>query len=378
MPVFSIKPRLGGWFAACLLAGAIAVAPIAVAPVGAQSPASQYRGLATIDIPFANGPIRADHVPEIRLKLKGAPPHRFGMDTGSTGIVVAAEHFEPGPGDTNDGPGQLTYNSSGRILHGTHYTTDVEILDNGDRPVATARVQVLRVDRITCQRNARDCEPNPRPRGVAFMGVGFARGQAQGTSDSAAPRNPFVNLVSLASGAPMSSIRPGYIVTRTGIHLGMSEALTRNFAFVKLSPSGATSTTGLPQWSAAPLTVSVDGQVGTGTLLPDTGINYMFVSPPPGTPLSRGQRVPSGTKVEIWLPGQGGPGASYRLSVGDWNNPLQPTRVVVVNDAGVFVNTGRMFFEGFDYLYDAAGGYVGYGWNGRVSSAYGQVTPGSR
>ena len=30
-----------------------------------------------------------------------------------------------------------------------------------------------------------------------------------------------------------------------------------------------------------------------------------------------------------------------------------------------------------DYLSDAAGGYVGYGWNGRVSHEYGGVTPGS-
>ena len=57
---------------------------------------------------------------------------------------------------------------------------------------------------------------------------------------------------------------------------------------------------------------------------------------------------------------------------------MQPERVVVVRDPGVFVNTGRMFFEGFDYLYDAVGGYVGYGWNGRVSSGYGRVTPGAR
>ena len=28
-------------------------------------------------------------------------------------------------------------------------------------------------------------------------------------------------------------------------------------------------------------------------------------------------------------------------------------------DRGVFVNSGRMFLEGFDYLYDAAGGYRG-------------------
>jgi hypothetical protein len=47
-----------------------------------------------------------------------------------------------------------------------------------------------------------------------------------------------------------------------------------------------------------------------------------------------------------------------------------------VHDRGVFVNTGRMFLEGFDYLYDAASGYVGFGWTGRLSSEYGGVTPG--
>ena len=373
MTVVPIRSRLGAGLGAFLLAGLVAGGP-----ASAQSPASQYRGLATIDVPFANGPIRMDHVPEIRLKLRGASPRRFGMDTGSTGIVVSAEHYEPGPGDTNEGPGRIFYNSSGRVLHGTYYTTDVEILHDDDRPAATARVRVLRVDSITCMANARDCEPRSRPRGVAFMGVGFDRRAAQGTEGSTEPHNPFVNLVSLASGAPASSIRPGYIVTRTGIHLGMSEALTRNFAFVKLSARGTTSASGLDQWNAAPLTVSVDGVSGTGTMLPDTGINYMFLSPPPGSPVARGERVPAGTRIDIALPGPGGPGAFYQVAVGDRGNPMQPERVVVVRDPGVFVNTGRMFFEGFDYLYDAAGGYVGYGWNGRVSGAYGRVVPGAR
>ena len=85
MSVVSIKRRLGVALGGCLLAGLAASGT-----AGAQSPASQYRGLTTIEIPFANGPIRADHVPEIRLKLKGAAPHRFGMDTGSTGIVAAS------------------------------------------------------------------------------------------------------------------------------------------------------------------------------------------------------------------------------------------------------------------------------------------------
>ena len=373
----SVRPT--GMSRAAVIVGCLLASLLATDAARAQNPSSLYRGLQTIEIPYANGPMRAEHVPEIRLKLRGAAPRRFGMDTGSTGIVVAAEHFQPGPEDTNDGPGQLTYNSSGRVLHGTHYTTDVEILHNDDRPAATARVQVLRVERITCLRHARNCEPNPHPRGVAFMGVDFARGHAQGTGDDGVPRNPFVNLVSLASGAPVSSIRPGYIVTRNGIHLGMNESLVRDFAFVKLSPRGTTSSNGLPEWNAAPLTVTVDGVTGTGTSLPDTGINYMFLSPPRGTLLLHGERAPPGTRIAVSLPGPGAAAsANYEITVGSYENPMHPARVEVVRDPGVFVNTGRMFFQGFDYLYDAVAGYVGYGWNGRVSNAYGGVSPGPR
>lgn len=344
----------------------------ATLPAAAQSPQA-YRGLNAIAIPFANGPVRLEHVPEIWLRLPGSEPRRFGMDTGSTGIVVSSEHYIPGPNDVDDGPGQLVYNSSGRVLYGTHWTTDVEIMHGRERPAAIARVQVLRVERITCLAHARDCEPRERPRGVSFMGVGFGRNSAQGTAPTA-QRNPFIALTSLASGLPASSVRPGYIVTREGIHLGMTPELTRNVAFVKLTPRGTVG--GLPDWEGAPLTVSVDGVTGTGTSLMDTGIKCMFLSPPAGTSLVRGRRAPDGTNIAIWLPGQAAPNATYAFTVGDRSNPMHPERVEVVHDAGTFVNTGRMFLQGFDYLYDAIGGYVGYAWAGRTNPTYGSVAIG--
>lgn len=357
-------------FVACVLMGLVGGPALAQ-----EAPWAGYRGLRTLEIPFANGPISLSHVPQIWLRLPGAAPHRFGMDTGSTGIVVAAEHYTPGPGDVAEGPGRLVYNSSGRILTGDRYTTNVVIQRDEGTAVATARVQVLRVTEITCLERARDCRPEYRPRGVAFMGVGFDRTGAQGTEPGVA-RNPFVSLVSLASGAPVDSVRPGYIVTRSGVHLGMSAELTRNFAFVKLAPS-ATSQPGAPEWSTTPMAVSVDGIVGKGTILVDTGINYMFLSPPEGTRLSRGMRAPAGTRLGIYIPEQRNPPAAhYGFTVDTRDNPMHPERVEVVRDRGVFVNTGRMFLEGFDYLYDAAGGYAGFGWNGRLAGAFGSVTPG--
>jgi hypothetical protein len=358
-----------------LVAGVLASLTASGSVCAQDAPWRRYHGLTAIEIPFANGSISTGYVPEVWLKLPGSAPRRFGMDTGSTGIVVAAERYTPAPGDVAGGPGRLVYNSSGRILNGTYYTTDVVIQRDGNTPVATARVQVLRVTHITCLEHARDCRPEQNPRDVAFMGVGFDRNSAQGTEPSA-PRNPFTNLVSLASRTPLSSVRPGYVVTRTSVHLGMTAELTDGFAFVKLAPSAA-SRPGAPEWSTAPMTVSVDGVEGDGTILMDTGIAYMFLSPPAGTRLEHGRRAPAGTKIAVYLPDRRSPQpAFYTFTVGERGNPLSPEKVEVVRDRGVFVNTGRMFLEGFDYLYDAAGGYVGYGWNRRLSRSFGGVTPG--
>jgi hypothetical protein len=206
------------------------------------------------------------------------------------------------------------------------------------------------------------------------MGIGFDRDAAQGSAPTA-QRNPFVALTSLASGLPASRVRPGYILTREGIHLGMTPALTRNFAFVKLTPK-ATRAGDLPAWNAAPLTISIDGVTGIGTSLMDTGINYMFLSPPAGTALTHGRPAPRGTTLSIWLPGRTAPNATYAFTVGDRSNPMHPANVEVVHDPGTFVNTGRMFLQGFDYLYDAVGGYVGYAWTGRTDPKYGSVSIG--
>ncbi len=347
-----------------------------IARVGAQEPWRAYEGHEAIEIRFANGPVSVHHVPDVWLSLNGSRPRQFGMDTGSTGIVVSAEHFVPGPRDVAQGPGRLVYNSSGRVLSGEHWLPDVVIRRDEHTPVATARVQVLRVERITCLEHARDCRPEVEPRNVSYVGIGFDRGAAQATAGNTAPKNPFVSLVSLASDRPVESVRPGYVVTRTGVHLGMTPALTRHMAFVKLTPKADPA--GIPDWNGAPMIVSVNGVSGRGTMLMDTGINYMFLSPPAGTRLERGRRAPDGTRIELFMPDRVRPQpAYYGFTVGRRGNPLHPERVEVVHDATVFVNTGRMFLEGFDYLYDAAGGYVGYGWNGRVSHEYGGATPGS-
>ncbi|WP_262964665.1 autotransporter outer membrane beta-barrel domain-containing protein [Methylobacter psychrophilus] len=156
----------------------------------------------------------------------------------------------------------------------------------------------------------------------------------------------------------------------------MSSATTQNFAFVKLTSNPSASTQSTTQWNGAPLTVTAGGETGSGTILMDTGINYMFLTPAPNSSLAIGTQ-PDDTTVDIYLPGQTTPQlAFYTITVGDSTNPLQPASVKVLKNPSPFVNTGRQFLQGFNYLYDAVDGYVGYQWNGNTaSSAYANVTP---
>src|SRR3977135_3474835 len=102
------------------LRGILVVAALASLAAGGpactqDAPWQQYNGFNALEIPFANGPISTSYVPEIWLKLPGRAPRRFGMDTGSTGIVAAADHYTPGPGDVAGGPGRLLFHNSRRL-----------------------------------------------------------------------------------------------------------------------------------------------------------------------------------------------------------------------------------------------------------------------
>ena len=81
--------------------------------------------------------------------------------------------------------------------------------------------------------------------------------------------------------------------------------------------------------------------------------------------------LPSGTQVQLFLPGQTQAAASYTFTVDGSGNPVQPTPGVQVIQAPtdqLFVNTGRNFFNGYDYLYDPIGGFVGYRLNGTAGT----------
>jgi autotransporter-associated beta strand protein len=301
----------------------------------------------------------------------GTLTNGFVMDTGSTGIIATPDKFQPGANDKPVGTGFQYYSSSGRQENGTFYETTVVINDGQGNPVATSKVTVLQVTSVTCRFTDKGCVATNNPTGVAYMGVGFNRGVS--SLQPPAPytnTNPFTNVVSLANGASMANYRQGYRITNNGVTLGITSAETNGFGFVKLEPNGS----GNPNdpWSGAPMTITVGGATGTGNILPDSGIGYAFLTPPSGATLQT-QPCPGNvgtciapsntTELAVYLPGQSSPVGRYTFNTGGTGNPTEPTFVQLVPDGpAVFLNTGRQFYAGFDYVFDAVGGYVGYRW----------------
>jgi len=361
---------------------------LGVAPLHAGSPGryDDYRRgvfLPYLDAPGVNDDIAA--LPHLRISF-GARSYGVVMDTGSTGVVVSADKIPGIDRLPSLGPGKLTYSSSGRIMTGRWVVTPVTIAGADGAGMTTAPMPVLAVSRIDCTATARRCTANESPRGVSMLGIGFGRpgstepndDQAQGRRD----KNAFLNIAAIdgdaGNGAPL---RRGYIVTRQGVHIGLTADNTRSdFAYVKLAPAASGR-----DWAPLPACISINGATpaACGSLLMDTGVTTMYLTvpedqAPPGirTRDGRSPTLRAGTQVAISIPAEENATARYTFKLGDDGNPLAPARLVLVDRAGApFVNTSVRFLNGFDYLYDADGGYVGLRWTGRAAPTIGKVVP---
>jgi outer membrane autotransporter protein len=344
---------------------------------------TQVIGFSTVQYPVGSTPVDPNMGPNngarINANIAGFAQTRATMDTGSTGIVVGSNHFNPA-GLTPVGTGSQNYSSSGVGYTGTYYNVAVDFYDAaGTTKVATSKVPVLYIG---------DQDPD-----LFYMGVGFDRTNADpGNPAPVAPsHNPLLNLTWVKTGS-VDQVRKGYVIRNGELILGIPNGDTSpndKFTFVKLAKNQAGT-----DWATTGMTVSVTpagGGAGSGptpgTILQDTGIGYMFLTPLPGSGMSTTQWAETGTQVDITFPGDF---ASYGFSAVHYKSPahgkpgncpstLDPatTPCSVRPDTvspGTYVNTGREFFAGFDYLYDAANGYVGYYWTGNTTG--GSSTPG--
>ncbi|WP_244491518.1 hypothetical protein [Bosea sp. Root381] len=342
---------------------------LAIAPLGsahAQPRFDNHRDGTFLRFLNAGAPGAPRSIPPmLAMSFGGAPVHAV-MDTGSTGIVVAAASIPGIDALIQIGPGTLTYSSSGRIMRGRWVATPVTIGGAGDARVVTKPLPVLAVERIDCADNARDCTPSDAPRNVAMIGIGFAREsdhQGQSTPD----KNPFLNLPGMGSMDTPGTARRGYVVTREGVHVGLTSANTRGtFGFVKLGKAADGK-----DWAPLPACVALDGtDPACGTALIDTGVSVMYLTVPADREAGRtvsaspgGMTLAPGTKLSIRFGAEGEaqpPG--YGFAAADAGDPATPGRIVLVGGKNrpTFVNTSVHALNVFDYLFDADGGYVGF------------------
>ncbi|MBY0318378.1 MAG: autotransporter domain-containing protein, partial [Reyranella sp.] len=325
----------------------------------------------------------------VSLTLNGNNTNPFILDTGSLGLVASSAYYTP-EGKPLANYATITYSTSGSNPVGALYMTEVRINGENGKYVA-ARVPIL-------------AATQNKPDSFHQLGIGFDRGGVMIGPDSnpatltaannSYNMNPFLALTgsSRDSGVNVGTMQPGYIIgvngfdylglgNKPGILLGLNSQNTSGFAFQQLASAGglpsycSTPGMGCPlSWSSqnASITIKTDGrtyELGTASVLPDSGISYMIVnSPGNDVPTERSLACTAGDKkvdclkpgstVEVYLPGQ--TQAAYSFKVDEFGNPSTPYGVEVTKNDPPPSNLGRTFFENITYVYDPINGFVGY------------------
>lgn len=321
----------------------------------------------------------------------------LGMDTGSTGIVVSRSLV---PGLVSNGtPGWVFYNSSGLLLTGYFSDTTVAFSTDGSAS-AMAELPILVATQRYCiiPSAKNNCDSSPTAL-TQMMGVGFDRNtmgtgavdptdptlpsQLDGAPVTSSAFNPFLNIAEMKSG---NTMRAGYILTPTGVQLGLTAANTAPvpggsaFAYGQLLPIPASSGGPLVNnWQAVPLAISVNQSAFQhGTILMDTGVNDGFLVLPSlsNAGIVTDGQVNDGVPITVRLLGAGDL-VGYSFTVGT-DNPQAPSSVDWVDKpAGTpnFFNSSLHTYTAFDVLYDAEGGFVGIRLNGYMARTDAYVTP---
>ena len=360
--------------------------------IASSSKSEHKRKKASVFVPYANAMTNPnlEAAPTINVGFNNDHIyHQIIMDTGSCGIVVTSDIFQPAPDAQNLGPGETFYDSSGITARGTFWTATQQIYDPEGKLLATSDVPVLQITEV-CTTNpdgSTTCTTNPT-NPIAVMGIGFGR---EGTVPP--PKTPaynaFLNLTKVKIKRKLRRLPKnwvnGYVVSAYGVELGITHANSAGAGLVKLESWPEYSTSKLTEWVPTTMTVSVNGVSGDGESIMDTGITFALLTPPNGA--NFGTLVPcpgttqpnclrDGNVIDVYFPNQYNPVAFYTFTTGQTGNPMQPDAVsTAVVHPNVFFNTSRHLLGGMNFVYDNKHGYCGYIWNGNSSSQFGYVIP---
>ncbi|KAF8850055.1 hypothetical protein BDZ45DRAFT_208814 [Acephala macrosclerotiorum] len=302
------------------------------------------------------------------------------VDTGSTGMVISAADIpEWNLSEASCYPQGWEYlSSSKRLYTGNWIPKDVYFnLGDPDHEVIHSQVPVLCVTSVTiCNGTTKynstvdegSCPTDPDgylppvtefPTGIRIMGVGFDRqgdGMPQGTPD----KNPFLNVVAI--GGTLEDFWPGYIITKEGVTIGLTEENMEGVEYVWLPMINSTTPRNPYDWGAIPACMSVDGATcSVGTALLDTGLSNSYITLPSNASVSLSPNstlLVSGSDLKI----------DFGVAVDEFvvgenvTEGVTPSKVsVTLSDARVpFVNTGRHVYRAWEVAFDALHGRVGF------------------
>jgi hypothetical protein len=306
--------------------------------------------------------VGADYPPE-------ADFHNFTIDTGSLGVLVTKSDLIMGPQVHGPGAfGEKFYNSSGLIFSGHYYLAPVSIELTDHSFVRTNPILVLAVDHVKCDSSEsyKDRCHLPKNAGLHYLGVGFDRNSTTAGDLFESPsENAFLELTDLQNG---TDINQGYILSKEGVTLGITDGNSSEFTFTRLD--GNTTVAG--DWGPLQGCYGFPKLPGSpqfcGSLLLDLGIKQMYLDLPfgerPARTYDQKNYVPSKVRMNIQAGVKGQPPAmSYDFDA--IQPPAQPTGatpafVQWINKSDTFVNTGRRALMKYSYLYLGSCGYVGF------------------
>jgi len=401
---------------AVLLAGSVGILR-AQAP--ALNPLTGYTGFQEqYSIPYSNNPGYGTASPgesTVAIKLEDPTYHHDSgiilpstdiiLDTGSRGMYVSANMLPSGYTPTGIA-GDLYLSSSKRLFQGTWADLTISFPQatavGGVTGAAQSTLPVLVVQSITAQGSSANFTTmvasgsvtltdsstvpfsnftltlhpgqvvtyaaNPGKLGTASnFGVGIDPSGTSTTPNNTdqynQQYNAFLNLDQMKAG----TMRAGYTLGQSGVHVGLT-ASTTGFAYTNLIPTGLAQVPGSPpDWQIPTGTVVYGGNTSaTGRILVDVGISQAYLTLPSGS----SGNVTGNYTVNL-LNSNGAVSFEVNNSPANYLNPAY-TEWSTYNQGTSnsfsesqppygeqFLNTGRNIINGFDFVYDGAGGLFG-------------------
>jgi len=319
----------------------------------------------------------------VNISVAKSKPLKVTMDTGSTGIAISRKLLPENAlnGLTSLGAGAINYDSSGVTPTGTFYQLPIEIFGKnsvtGEHAVGTTSVKVLVVDSDTTYMGIGNNRNNVYS-GTFNPALTFKQNVAAGNivQISAVGMNPLIDVAINDKALP----NQGYVVMNDQVVIGLTTQ-NNTYSFIKLAPDPAN---GPQMWGTIPMTLSpIPGPSNgpaIGDLLPDTGIDHAYLNP---------YRSGLGKyKVEVSLPGippqqavfysfMNDPTSSKDNCTFDTDAPnaMQPCYQGGGISSTGFINTGRQFYSGFNYLFDPVNGYAGFALSSSGLPTTAKITP---